>query len=287
MFMLGYAFQKGCVPLTADAIMSAIELNGVSIDLNRTAFAWGRRAAANLARVEELVRPHAVVPIARAGSPGLDEVIARRVDFLTAYQDAAYAARYGQLVARVKAAEAATGAGGTALAEAVARAYFKLLAYKDEYEVARLHSRPEFMRRIEGMFEGSNRLKFHLAPPLLNPPDPVTGIARKSEFGPWMLGAFRLLARLKHLRGTPFDLFGRSAERRMERQLIADYEKTVAELLSGLRRENLALAVELASIPLDIRGFGHVKQHAVDRARRKESELLARFRAGAEVRAAA
>ena len=153
------------------------------------------------------------------------------------------------------------------------------MAYKDEYEVARLHSDRAFMRKIQGMFEGDYKLKFHLAPPIFNKPDPITGEAKKSEFGPWIRIAFRILAKLKILRGTALDVFGRTKERRTERRLIGEYEATVAELLERLDRENHALAVEIASVPEQIRGYGHVKRRHLDGAKKKETELLAQFRA--------
>jgi indolepyruvate ferredoxin oxidoreductase len=174
----------------------------------------------------------------------------------------------------------------TKLAEAVARYYAKLLAYKDEYEVARLYTDGAFRRKIEGMFEGDYRLVFHLAPPLLAKPDPRTGEPAKMTFGPWMMGMFRLLSKLKGLRGTALDVFGRTEERRTERALIAEYEQTVATLLAGLTRDNHALAVEIASLPETIRGYGHVKAKSAAAARSKREDLLARFRA-APVRAAA
>jgi len=279
MFMLGYAFQKGWVPLGEQSIQRAIELNNVSVKLNEDAFQWGRRAAANLARVEARVAPSKVIAFTRAPSRNLDETISRRSEFLVGYQDNAYAARYRNLVERVRAAEAALGVRETALTAAVAYGYFKLLAYKDEYEVARLHTQPGFRQKIDAMFEGNYRLKFHLSPPLLNPPDPVTGVAKKSEFGPWMLTAFRLLARLKGLRGSVLDVFGRTAERRMERQLIADYEKTIEALLAGLSDHNLGIAAAIAAIPQDIRGYGHIKERSVEFARKKEARLIAEFRA--------
>jgi indolepyruvate ferredoxin oxidoreductase len=276
-FMLGYAYQKGLVPVTAAAIERAIELNAVAVDANRKAFLWGRRAAHDLARVERIAAPPEVIPIAQHLSRSLDEVIARRVEFLTEYQDASYAARYRRLVDRVRAAESGQGLGAK-LTEAVARCYFKLMAYKDEYEVARLYARPEFLQRVNGAFDGEFKLKFHLAPPLLNKPDPVTGEARKSEFGPWMLTAFRVLAKLKGLRGTALDVFGRTEERRTERQLIADYERTIDEVLGRLDRDRLATAVAIASVPEEIRGFGHVKMRHLKAAKAKEAELLAALR---------
>ncbi len=291
MFMLGYAFQKGWVPLGEASLLRAIELNAVAVDFNRKAFLWGRRAAADLARVENLAAPAEVIPISQALSRNLEEMILRRVEFLTGYQDAACAARYRMLVDRVREIETqrvGPGEGGRLpLAEAVARYYFKLMAVKDEYEVARLYAGPGFIQKIRGMFEGDYTLRFHLAPPMLNKPDPITGEARKSEFGPWMMTAFRLLAGLKGLRGTAFDVFGRSDERKAERRLIGEYENMVEELLAGLSRENAKLAVEIASIPEEIRGFGHVKMRHLEAAKEKEAKLLARLRSPAAAMKAA
>ena len=276
-FMLGFAYQKGLVPVSAAAIERAIELNGVAVEANKKAFLWGRRAAHDLARVEKAATPAEVIPIAQHLSRSLDETIARRVEFLTDYQDAAYAARYRALVDRARQVEADRGLG-TKLTEAVARNHFKLMAYKDEYEVARLYTRPEFLQRLQGAFEGEYALKFHLAPPILAKPDPVTGVPRKRAFGSWMMSVFRLLARLKGLRGTAFDVFGRTEERRTERQLIVDYERIVGELLARLDRDNHAAAVAIAGIPDEIRGFGHVKAASLKPAKAKEAELLAAFR---------
>ncbi|MEK0082918.1 indolepyruvate ferredoxin oxidoreductase family protein [Benzoatithermus flavus] len=278
MFMLGYAWQKGLVPLSEEAILRAIELNGAAVPLNVAAFAWGRRAAHDLATVQRLAAPQDALPDHRRLSTSLDEVIERRVAFLTDYQDAAYAGRYRALVERVRKVEAERVPGSTGLAEAVARNYHKLLAYKDEYEVARLYSSPWFERRIAQMFEGDYKLVFHLAPPLIAHPDPVTGEPEKRAYGPWMLRAFRLLARLKGLRGTAFDPFGRSSERRLERQLIKDYEVLMEEVLQGLTAETHATAVELAAIPDRIRGFGPVKGRFLRHAKKREAELLEAFR---------
>jgi len=280
LFMLGYAWQKGLVPVSAAAIGRAIELNGVAVEMNRKSFLWGRRAAHDLAAVAKVATPADVVPMSQRLARNLDEVIARRVEFLADYQDAAYADRYRNLVARVRQAEA-DRIGGAKLAEAVARYYFKLLAYKDEYEVARLFTRPEFRQRLDAAFEGDFKLRFHLAPPLLARPDPVTGEPRKRAYGEWMMGAFRLLARLKGLRGTAFDLFGYSAERRLERQLIADYERTVETILARLNRDTHATAVAIASIPEEIRGYGPVKARHIRHAQAKQAELLAQLRAPA------
>ena len=285
MFMLGYAWQKGWVPLGRQAIERAIELNGVAVAFNHQSFVWGRRAAVDMERVRRIALPATVIPIEQHLSRSLDELVERRARFLTAYQDAAYAARYRALVEKVKKAEAEK-APSTKLAEAVARYYAKLLAYKDEYEVARLYSDGAFHKKIESMFEGDYRLVFHLAPPLLAKPDARTGEPRKMQFGGWVMGLFGLLSRLKGLRGTAFDIFGRSVERRMERALIGEYEQTVAALLQGLSRENHDLAVEIASLPETIRGYGHIKAQSVEAARRKRDELMGRYRA-APVRAAA
>jgi indolepyruvate ferredoxin oxidoreductase len=285
MFLLGYAWQKGWVPLGRAAIERAIELNGVAVDFNRQSFLWGRRAAVDLERVRRLALPAEVIPIAQHLSRNLAELVDRRTQHLTGYQDAAYAARYRALVERVRKVEQER-VGGTKLAEAVARYYAKLLAYKDEYEVARLFASGEFMKKIEGMFEGNYRVNFHLAPPLLAKPDPQTGEPRKMRFGPWMLRAFGLLARLKGLRGTALDVFGRTAERRTERALISEYERSVEALLAGLSRDNHALALEIASLPEAIRGFGHVKAKSIEAARQKHAELMSRYSAARE-RAAA
>jgi indolepyruvate ferredoxin oxidoreductase len=285
MFMLGYAWQKGWVPLERAALERAVELNGVAVDFNLKSFLWGRRAAVDLERVRRIAMPAEVIPIEQHFSRNLEELVERRAQFLAGYQNAAYAARYRALVERVRKAEGER-AGGSKLAEAVARYYAKLLAYKDEYEVARLYADGAFAKKIEGMFEGDYKVTFHLAPPLLARPDPRTGEPKKMQLGPWMMLPFRLLAKLRFLRGTALDVFGRTAERRMERDLIAEYEQSVDSLLAGLTRENHALAVEIASLPEAIRGFGHVKAKSVQAARAKQAELLARY-GKAPVKAAA
>jgi indolepyruvate ferredoxin oxidoreductase len=288
MFMLGYAYQKGWVPLSGAAIVRAIQLNGIAVEFNVASFTWGRRAAVDLERVRRAAIPAEVIPIGEHFSRNLDELVERRVKLLTDYQDAAYAARYKALVERVRKAERDKAGSSTRLAEAVARYYAKLMAYKDEYEVARLYASGEFARRVAGMFEGDYKLYFHLAPPLIAKPDPRTGEPRKKRFGPWVMGLFKLLARMKGLRGGALDVFGRTEERRTERALIGEYEKTVEALLAGLSAQNLGLAVQIASIPEDIRGYGHIKQTSIDAARARTDQLLARFRAGgSEERAAA
>ena len=285
MFMLGYAYQKGWVPLSVQAIERSIDLNGVAVEFNSKSFVWGRRAAVDLERVRRIAMPADIIPIEQHFSRNLDELLERRAQFLTAYQDEAYAARYRGLVEKTRTLENEK-TGSTKLAEAVARYYAKLLAYKDEYEVARLYTDGAFRKKIEGMFEGDYKVVYHLAPPLLAKPDPRTGEPAKMSFGPWMMGMFRVLAKLKGLRGTALDIFGRTEERRMERALIAEYEQTVETLLAGLKRDNLALAVEIASLPETIRGYGHIKATSAAAARAKRDELLARYRS-IPIRAAA
>ena len=276
MFMLGYCWQKGWMPLTRAAIERAIELNGVAVDFNLKSFVWGRRAAVDLERVRRIAMPADVIPIAQHLSRNLDELVERREKLLTQYQDEAYAARYRALVDRVRKTEQER-AGSSRLTEAVARYYAKLMAYKDEYEVSRLHADPRFVQAIREQFEGDYHLVFHLAPPLLARTDPRTGAPQKIQFGPWMLTAMRWLAKLKGLRGTAFDPFGRTTERRTERALIAEYEQAVEKLLAGLTRDNVALAVEIASLPEQIRGYGHIKAKNIDEARRKRDQLLAQW----------
>jgi indolepyruvate ferredoxin oxidoreductase len=283
--MLGYAYQKGLVPLGHEAIERAIELNGAAVAMNMAAFRWGRRTAHDRAAVERLAAPaDNVVPFARLPRT-LDEIVAARMQHLTGYQNAALAERYKALVDRVHAAEQKTGKTG--LAEAVARNYAKLLAYKDEYEVARLYAEAGFQAGLASQFEGDYSLKFHLAPPLFASRDPKTGHLVKQEFGSWMLPVFRVLAKLRFLRGSALDPFGRTGERKVERALIGDYETLIAELLAGLRADNHDLAVRLASVPDDIKGYGHVKEASLAMAKRREAELLRQWHNPQAARAAA
>ena len=241
----------------------------MAVEANHAAFAWGRRAALDLAQVERMAAPARPVVVHLPQS--LDALVRKRAAFLTSYQNAAYAARYEALVDKVRQAEAALGKGD-ALAKTVAKSLFKLMAYKDEYEVARLYADPDFQARLEANFEGAYTIKFNLAPPLLAKRD-AQGRLVKAQYGPWMWRAFKLLARLKFLRGTALDVFGRTEERRMERQLITDYEASVSALLPQLRDENLKQALELASLPEHIRGFGHVKLESVRQAKARWREL--------------
>jgi indolepyruvate ferredoxin oxidoreductase len=270
LFLLGFAFQKGSVPLSAQALHKAIELNGVAVKANQAAFQWGRKAALDLQSVQREANPGQVVQLVRPQS--LDAIVADRMTVLTAYQNAAYAQRYADLVARVKQAEATARGSGT-LAKAVAENLFKLMAYKDEYEVARLYSAPSFMEKLHEQFEGKPVLRFQMAPPLLGRRD-AQGRPLKTSFGPWMLPALRVLARLRWLRGTAFDPFGRTAERRMERQLVADYRADIEGLLHRLQDVDFEAALALARLPQQIRGFGHVKDESVAASAVRRTALL-------------
>ncbi|MEE8544624.1 MAG: indolepyruvate ferredoxin oxidoreductase family protein [Alphaproteobacteria bacterium] len=275
LFMLGYAYQKGLIPVTAEAIERAIELNAVAVEMNSQAFAWGRRAALDWDAVSALARGDAK---AREIPVTVDEIVAHRAAELSAYQDAAYAERYRALVARARDAEAERAPGTSGLGQAVARYAYKLMAYKDEYEVARLYTDGRFEAQVSARFEGDFRLELHLAPPLISRRDGESGHLVKRTYGPWMLTAMRGLARLKGLRGTPFDPFGYSAERRRERALITDYEAVVAELAAGLDHDNHALAVEIASAPERIRGYGHVKERHLAAVMAEQAALLELWR---------
>ncbi|MBD8525791.1 indolepyruvate ferredoxin oxidoreductase family protein [Pseudomarimonas arenosa] len=294
LFMLGYAWQKGLVPLSLESIHRAIELNGAAVKMNQQAFAWGRLAADNLDAVLDAAGMKqaddgkvVAMPLDDERlSKSLDEIIQRRMAFLTDYQNAAYAAQYQTLVDEVRRAEQAKAPGSTELTEAVARYYFKLMAYKDEYEVARLHTSKEFRRQLESTFEGKYQLHFHLAPPLLAKKD-SEGHLVKAEYGGWVYRAFQLLAKFKGLRGSAFDVFGYAAERKMERQLISDYQKTIRSLLGELSADRIELAAEIASIPGQIRGYGHVKEAHLKSALAEQDKLLARWKDREPGRAAA
>jgi indolepyruvate ferredoxin oxidoreductase len=280
LFMLGYAYQLGALPVSAEAIEKAIEMNGEAVPMNLAAFSYGRRAAVDPAAVEALIKPETGMEHdALKLSQTFDETVERRVAFLTAYQSARYARRYRKWIDKVKAAEALKTPGETTLAEAVARYLFKLMAYKDEYEVARLYADSSFVERVKGTFDGDLRLEFHLAPPMFAPMDKNTGEPRKLSFGPWMLSVFRVLAKFKFLRGTPLDMFGYSLERKTERALIRDYEALLAEVVDRLTPRNHAAAVALASLPEKIRGFGHVKQRHLAAAKAEETSLREQFAA--------
>ncbi|MEO7935259.1 MAG: indolepyruvate ferredoxin oxidoreductase family protein [Dokdonella sp.] len=309
LFMLGYAWQKGWVPVSLESLIRAIELNGAAIEMNKTAFNWGRMGAHDVAIVRKAagvgaaklpsgaiplnLPMHPAKPALKADglstpqgaealddltlSTSLDEQIARRIDFLTGYQNADYAKKFKALVDKVRTVEQQKTPAFTSLTQAVARYAFKLMAYKDEYEVARLYTSGDFEKKIRETFEGDYKIHFHLAPPLLAKKD-ADGHLRKSEYGPWVFKAFRVLAKLKGLRGGALDIFGYTAERKMERQLIADYFKHVDELLAGLDGENHALAVDIASVPEHIRGYGHIKERFHADAMKRQDDLLSAWR---------
>lgn len=292
LFVLGYAWQKGLVPISFDALMRAIELNGAAVAMNKTAFSWGRLAAHDLAAVKQaagLNRPKrlpiASVTVSDALSWGdagvaeaLDEVIARHSAFLTDWQDARYAQTYRELVEQVRSTEQRQVPGSEALTLAVARNLGKLMAYKDEFEVARLYSSGEFQKRLAETFDGDYTVKFNLAPPLFARKDPSTGLLRKAEYGPWVFKAFALLARMRKHRGAWWDVFSKTAERRMERALISDYRQLIQSLLAELSATRLPLALEIAMVPEHIRGYGHIKEASVAKARQQWEALLARWR---------
>ncbi len=275
LFMVGFAYQRGFLPVTAAVIDRAIELNGAAVAMNRVAFRLGRLAAHDPAALEGTTEAQDGQRL----STTLDEVIDRRVAILTDYQNTGYAECYRAFVERVRSAErAATGAEGR-LTDAVARNLFKLMAYKDEYEVARLYSAPAFRAQLERTFEPGGRIAIHLAPPFMSTIDPATGEPRKTSFGPWVLKAFGVLARLKFLRGTAFDPFGRTEERRTERRLVEDYRRTIGAVVADLRPQRIETAVALALLPDEIRGYGPVKARSLARVMPRWHALEQRYRA--------
>ncbi|MDR5755340.1 indolepyruvate ferredoxin oxidoreductase family protein [Caballeronia sp. LZ035] len=286
-FVLGYAWQKGWVPLRHESLMRAIELNAVQVEKNLAAFEWGRRAAHDLEAVQRLTQGQrgtesAAGKVVALHTPkALDSLIEKRLDYLVKYQNSAYASRYGRIIAEVRTAEASLGMGDGqyALTEAVAKNLHKLMAYKDEYEVARLYADPAFIEKVKSSFEGDWKIKMHLAPPSTSKKD-AHGHLIKKQYGPWMMSAMRVLARLKFLRGTALDPFGRTEERKMERALIGEYEALVRELIDGLTVQKLPLAIELASLPDAMRGYGHIKENNVKAAKVKWEKLLGRWRGG-------
>jgi indolepyruvate ferredoxin oxidoreductase len=280
--ILGYAWQKGWLPLEHASLMRAIELNAVAIENNKAAFEWGRQAAQRPEALQKRISPGQVIEFKKRDT--IESLVPRRAEFLAGYQNAAYAGQYKAFVAKVQQAESALGK--TSLTEAVARYLFKLMAYKDEYEVARLHADRSFLDRVEGMFEGDFKLHYHLAPPIIAKRN-AKGELQKQKFGPAMLTGFRLLAKLKGLRGTALDVFGRTEERKTERALIAEYRASIDEVLAGLNAGNHALALEIASLPEQIRGYGHVKERNLAAARKRWAELVAKWRDPQAQRAAA
>jgi indolepyruvate ferredoxin oxidoreductase len=265
--LLGYAWQSGIVPVSLKALMRAIELNAVAVEKNKIAFTWGRLAAADPGQIESAINRDTI------DDASLEAVVARRRAFLVDYQNESLAARYEERIEQVRNRESAIGGQG-ALTDAVARSYFKLLSYKDEYEVARLHSRKDFIASVRRDFGSKAKLRFHLAPPILNSALDARGRPRKKEFGGWMLPVFGVLALFRGLRGTAFDIFGRTDERRMERALIKEFEHLLEELLPALSEDRLQDATDLVSLYMNIRGYGPVKDESVDLVRRQVAERL-------------
>ena len=275
-FMLGFACQHGGLPVSASAIEKAVELNGQAVDMNIKAFRWGRRAAHEPEHVRKLVETNRVSLDDRNISQSLEEMIDRRVEYLTAYQNAEYADRFRIQIDRICEIEKALGGKSQPLAETVARNLFKAMAIKDEYEVARLYTDGSFSDQLANQFSRWDRLEFHLAPPVLNRKN-REGQPRKSSFGPWMMKAFRVLASLKSLRGGPFDVFGYTSERKFERQLLDEYLDDLALIAGNLNEQRLQTAIELATIPAKIRGFGHIKQANARTAREERTVLRKRM----------
>ncbi|MDE2601657.1 MAG: indolepyruvate ferredoxin oxidoreductase family protein [Bradyrhizobium sp.] len=273
--MMGYAYQKGLLPLTAKAIEQAIEVNGVAVKMNTQAFQLGRLAAVDPARLVAMMKDQDErTAVKTLDEMSLDEIIAHRSAVLKDYQNAKLAARYRDLVMQVRHAAIDRGLGD-GLPRAVAINYAKLLAYKDEYEVARLYTDGSFERQLREQFEGDFRISFNLAPPMLGGAKDALGRPKKRAFGAWMMPAFRMLAGLRGLRGTPLDIFGHSPDRKLERELIASYEKDVAAVLGALSPETLETAVELLSLPDRIRGYGPVKEKATAAAKARHAQLIA------------
>ncbi|RPI34262.1 MAG: hypothetical protein EHM67_14655 [Hyphomicrobiaceae bacterium] len=275
MFLLGYAYQLGHVPVGSAALEQAIELNGAAVEMSRNAFRFGRLGAHDPAA---LARVLGQAGVAAPKSASLEDLVASRASYLADYQDEALAERYRQRIAQIAEAERNKAPASSGLADAVARGYHKLLAYKDEYEVARLFTHPAFETALSEQFEARGKLSFHLAPPLLARHDKATGEPRKMQFGRWLLPVFRLLAKGRRLRGTAWDVFGYTQERQLERQMIADYELLLDEIGRRLSPQTHATAVALARLPLDIKGFGHIKLRNYKSAKAREAALLAKLR---------
>jgi indolepyruvate ferredoxin oxidoreductase len=284
-FLIGFALQKNCIPLTIEAIERAIELNGVAVDFNLRALKLGRLAAVDIEKVESLLPATARNDVAQVKT--VDEVVAHRTAALIDYQDEAYAARYTRVVATARRAENALGIDSEKFTVAVASSAYKVMAYKDEYAVARMFADGEFEKSLAATFEGDYELHFHLAPPLLSRRDPATGEARKSEYGPWVFRAFKMLAKLKGLRGTAWDVFGYTTERKNERALRDAYLADIERLTGSLTLDTLPTAVEIAEIPEQIRGYGHVKQKAMAKAKVLRKQLFSDLTRSREMERAA
>jgi indolepyruvate ferredoxin oxidoreductase len=272
MLMVGFAYQKGLLPVGIESIERAIELNGVAVDLNKQALDLGREAAVGYTDIKR------GATLESGPSASLEKLVELGRDHLTEYQNAGYAQRFVSRVRAVAESEQRNVPSGDALAVVVAHSYRRLLAYKDEYEVARLYARPAFRAALNEAFESGGRVSVLLAPPILSGSLDSNGNPKKREFGSWIFPLFGLLARMKSLRGTALDLFGYTGERKMERELITQYEAWLDEIVAGLTPERHALAVRIAALPDQIRGYGHVKLRSVNLARESAARLLAEFR---------
>ena len=273
LFMLGFAWQRAMVPVSAQALERAIELNGVAVDFNKQAFLWGRRCAHQPEKVMGLLsKPKKAVSLQT-----LDELLTDRQERLRSYQNAAYTKTYIDVMSKLRAADPHSEQADS-VSYAAAQQLFRLMAYKDEYEVARLYSDGEFQRKLAAQFEGDYTLRFNLAPPLLSKRDPQTGELVKQEYGPWMQSAFRWLAKFKFLRGTAMDVFGYTQERKQERQDIVDYRALLESIILELRDDNYPVAVELAASVSKLRGYGHVKDRNREQLTADQAVLLRRLR---------
>lgn len=285
-FMMGYAWQKGLIPISFEAIDKAIELNGIAIEQNKKTFACGRLGAVDMDGLKEFIEPYLNAVPREEISITTDDVISKRAKMLVDYQDQNYSDEYVELIDHVKEIEAIKFGNKTVITEVVARSYYKLMAYKDEYEVARLYTNGDFVNKLKAQFDGDFKLKFHMAPPIFEKRDKTTGEIKKREFGPWMLGALKLVAKFKFLRGGLLDIFGYSGERKMERAQIKEYEDLVHLILDKLSKENYQLCLEILELPMSYKGYGHVKEKNINLAKLKLEKLLVQLDQKVEVRQA-
>ena len=279
-FIMGYAWQKGLIPLSYDAIMRAIELNGVAVAANKKTFACGRLAAHDMALLQKFVKPYMGAMVHDQVSVDPIDIIEKRAEMLEQYQDATLSQKYLKLLQTVKKVDQ------DKIYNAVAKSYHKLLAIKDEYEVARLYTDGTFKQKLNAQFSGDFKLKFHMAPPIFEKKDKITGKIKKREFGPWMMSALKLIAKFKFLRGGVFDIFGYSAERKMERSLIKEYEDQVQIVLDKLNKENYQLCLEILEMPLSYKGYGHVKEKNIVAGKEKLDKLFKELEVNIDLRAA-
>jgi len=274
MFITGYALQKGLIPVLPESMEEAIKLNNIAVDMNISAFRWGRMAAYDYSYVEKEAAPFMNNIEIDKDEYGINDIISDRTSFLENYQNKQYSDSYLAYVNKTIKRENTLEKDKEDLSIAVAKYLYKLMAYKDEYEVARLYTNGEFKEKLNNAFEGKLKLKFHVAPPLFSPKDPNTGKLKKITIGAWILPIFKILSKFKFLRGTLLDPFGKTKERKMERFLINQYKNDLDKILNELNSKNISLAVQIASIPEMIRGYGHVKEENIKKAERKREELL-------------